>query len=36
MLLGVHVHEDAVGGLSLAAVARHGIAVIEMGMRVER
>ena len=29
-LLRVHVHEHAVGGLSLAAVARHCIAVVEM------
>src|SRR6266480_4614536 len=29
-LLGVHVHEHAVRGLSLAAVARHRVAVVKM------
>jgi len=29
-LLSIHMHEHAVGGLSLAAVARHCIAVVEM------
>src|SRR5207249_7144312 len=29
-LLRVHVHEHAVGGLLLAAVARHGVAVVKM------
>ena len=29
-LLGIHVNKYAVGGLSLAAMARHGIAVVEM------
>ena len=35
-LVGVHVHEDAVGSLTLAAVTGHGIAVIEMNGAVER
>src|SRR6516165_2882713 len=33
---GLHVHEDAIGGLALAAVARDGVAVVEMRIRLER
>lgn len=29
-MCGLDVHEDAAGGLPLAAVARHGVSVIEM------
>src|SRR5208282_3475920 len=32
--LGVHVNEDAVGSLSLAGVAGHGITMVEMRMFV--
>ena len=34
-LFGVHVHQHAVGGSSLAAMAGDGIAVVEMRMFVE-
>jgi len=33
--LQVDVHEDPVGGLSLAAVARHGVAVVQVWMFAE-
>src|SRR5580704_9399810 len=32
---GVHMYQDAVSRLSLAAVARHRVAVVEMGMVVD-
>jgi len=33
--LTVDVEDDALDGLALAAVARHGVAVIEVRVRVE-
>ncbi len=34
-MFGVHMDEHAVSGLPLAAVARHGVAVVEMRILFE-